>query len=83
MTTTNRKKGHDFERRVVAAFRSHGYPNAKRHDEQASGAVLGYDIENTGRKFIGIEMDDKYFAIAKERIEKAQEAHERSKETLF
>lgn len=27
---------------------------------------------NTGRKFIGIEMDDKYFELAKERIENAQ-----------
>lgn len=45
---TNRKRGHDFERRVVAAFRSHGYPNAQRHDESAPGAVLGYDLENTG-----------------------------------
>ncbi len=26
---------------------------------------------NTGRKFIGIELDDTYFEIAKERIEKA------------
>ena len=24
---------------------------------------------NTGRKFIGIELDDKYFNVAKERIE--------------
>ena len=26
---------------------------------------------NAGRKFIGIEMDDKYFEIAKNRIESA------------
>lgn len=27
---------------------------------------------NTNRNFIGIELDEKYFEIAKERIEKAQ-----------
>lgn len=31
----------------------------------------GVACANTGRKFIGIEKDEKYFAIAKERIEKA------------
>jgi hypothetical protein len=46
--TTNRKKGHDFERRVVAAFRSHGFPKAIRHDESIPGAILGYDIDHTG-----------------------------------
>ena len=29
----------------------------------------GVACKNTGRKFIGIEMDDEYFNIAKERIE--------------
>ena len=29
----------------------------------------GVACKNTGRKFIGIEMDDEYFDIAKERIE--------------
>ena len=33
----------------------------------------GVACVNTGRRFIGIEMDDKYFAIAQERINKAQE----------
>jgi DNA modification methylase len=28
---------------------------------------------NTGRNFIGIEMDENYFNIAKERISKAKE----------
>lgn len=32
----------------------------------------GVACVNTSRKFIGIEMDDKYFSIAKERIEKAK-----------
>jgi DNA modification methylase len=52
-------------------------------DNTMGSGSTGVACVNTGRKFIGIEMDDKYFAIAKERIEKAQEAHERSKETLF
>ena len=29
-------------------------------------------IQNANRKFVGIEIDEKYFNIAKERIEKAQ-----------
>lgn len=45
---TNRKKGHDFERQVTLAFRTHGFPNAQRHDESVPNAVLGYDLENTG-----------------------------------
>lgn len=32
----------------------------------------GVACVNTGRNFIGIELDDHYFSIAKERIEKAQ-----------
>lgn len=48
MAITNRKKGHDFERQVVLGFRTHGFPNAKRHDESVPNAVLGYDLENTG-----------------------------------
>ena len=31
----------------------------------------GVACVNTNRRFIGIELDDTYFAIAKERIEKA------------
>lgn len=34
-------------------------------------SIYGYACVNIGRKFIGIEMDDKYFEIAKERIENA------------
>ena len=33
----------------------------------------GVACVNTNRKFIGIELDDTYFEIAKERIEKAVE----------
>ena len=34
----------------------------------------GVACANTGRKFIGIEMDEKYFEIAKDRIDKAYQA---------
>ena len=34
--------------------------------------TTGVACKNTNRKFIGIELDDKYFDIAKNRIEKAQ-----------
>ena len=33
----------------------------------------GVACVNTKRDFIGIELDDKYFSIAKDRIEAAQE----------
>ena len=32
----------------------------------------GVACVNTNRKFIGIELDDKYFDVAKERIEEAR-----------
>lgn len=52
-------------------------------DDGSNGVILdcfvgsgttGVAAVNLGRKFIGIERDDKYFAIAKDRIEKAFEA---------
>jgi len=33
--------------------------------------TTGVACANTGRNFIGIEMDEKYFQIAKDRIQKA------------
>lgn len=35
----------------------------------------GVDCKNLGRNFIGIELDDKYFKIAKERINLANEGN--------
>jgi DNA modification methylase len=35
--------------------------------------TTGVACVNTGRNFIGIEMDENYFNIAKERISKAKE----------
>ena len=39
-------------------------------DNTMGSGSTGVAALNTGRKFIGIELDDKYFNIAKERIEK-------------
>jgi site-specific DNA-methyltransferase (adenine-specific) len=41
-------------------------------DNTMGSGTTGVACVNTGREFIGIEMDDTYFEIAKERIEKAK-----------
>lgn len=43
-------------------------------DNAMGSGTTGVACANTGRSFIGIERDEKYFAIAKERIEKAMGA---------
>lgn len=40
-------------------------------DNTMGSGTTGVAAVNTGRKFIGIERDDKYFAIAQKRIEDA------------
>ena len=40
-------------------------------DNTMGSGTTGVAAANTGRKFIGIERDDKYFAIAQKRIEDA------------
>ena len=45
--------------------------NALVLDPFMGGASTGVACINTGRKFIGMELDDQYFNIAKQRIEKA------------
>ena len=40
-------------------------------DNCMGSGSTGVACVNTGRRFIGIELDDTYFKIAKERIEKA------------
>jgi len=42
-------------------------------DFTMGSGTTGVACANLNRKFIGIELDDKYFEIAKERIEKAQQ----------
>lgn len=44
-------------------------------DNTMGSGTTGVACMNTNRNFIGIERDDKYFQIAKERIEKAQNAN--------
>jgi len=41
-------------------------------DNCMGSGTTGVACVNTGRNFIGIEQDDKYFAIAKQRIEESQ-----------
>lgn len=43
-------------------------------DNTMGSGTTGVACVNTGRNFIGIERDDAYFAIAKERIERAERA---------
>lgn len=43
----NRAKGHDFERKVVNAFRNAGWLTAKRHLEFQAAECKGYDLDNT------------------------------------
>lgn len=43
-------------------------------DNCFGSGTTGVACANTGRKFIGIEMDEKYFEIAKDRIDKAYQA---------
>jgi len=40
-------------------------------DNTMGSGTTGVACVNTNRGFIGMELDDKYFEIAKERIEKA------------
>lgn len=49
-------------------------------DNTMGSGTTGVACVNTNRNFIGMELDDKYFEIAKERIEKAIAEGER---TLF
>ena len=47
-------------------------------DPFMGSASTGVACINTGRKFIGMELDDNYFSIAKTRIENAIREKERS-----
>lgn len=46
-------------------------------DNCMGSGSTGVAAVNTDRKFIGIELDEKYFNVAKERIEKAQEERDK------
>lgn len=45
-------------------------------DNCMGSGTTGAACANTGRKFIGIEMDEKYFEIAKNRVESAYSKNE-------
>jgi len=45
-------------------------------DNTMGSGTTGVACMNTNRNFIGIERDDKYFAIAKQRIEEARQANQ-------
>ena len=45
-------------------------------DNCMGSGSTGIACINTNRKFIGIEKEEKYFNIAKERIEKAEKEHD-------
>ena len=47
-------------------------------DPFMGSGTTGVACINTGRKFIGMELDDNYFSIAKTRIENAIREKERS-----
>jgi site-specific DNA-methyltransferase (adenine-specific) len=49
-------------------------PNETILDNTMGSGTTGVAAMNLGRKFIGIELDDKYFAIAEERIKQAFDA---------
>lgn len=48
-------------------------------DNCMGSGSTGVACVNTNRNFIGIELDEKYFEIAKERIEKANLEEQREK----
>jgi site-specific DNA-methyltransferase (adenine-specific) len=55
---------------------NHSSINDVIFDPFLGSGTTGVAAINTGRKFIGIELDEHYFNIAKERIEKARQAKE-------
>ena len=48
-------------------------------DNTMGGGTTGVACVNTNRSFIGMELDDKYFEIAKARINEALEKKEKKK----
>ena len=56
-------------------------------DNTMGSGTTGVGCVNTNRRFIGIELEDKYFSIAEERVKKALEEKRKEKEieapTLF
>ena len=57
----------------------HSYENDIILDPFMGSGTTGVACMNLNRKFIGIEKEEKYFNIAKERIEKAEKEYNDSK----
>ena len=51
-------------------------------DNVAGSGTTGVACKNTNRNFIGIELDEKYFEIAKKRIEESNSYNQTNKEAL-
>jgi site-specific DNA-methyltransferase (adenine-specific) len=74
--TNNNKNSHPTQKPVALLeylIRTYTLEGETVLDNTMGSGSTGVACVNTGRKFIGIEMDDKYFAIAQERINKSQE----------
>lgn len=72
----NRERGHHPTQKPVALLKylikTYTLEGETVLDNTMGSGSTGVACVNTGRKFIGIEQDDKYFAIAQKRITEAQ-----------
>jgi len=71
----NDKKIHPFQKPIKLLERIVGigcYENGIVLDPMMGSGTTGVACKNLGRDFIGIELDEKYFEIAKQRIEGTQ-----------
>lgn len=76
----NGKKGHHPTQKPVALLeyliKTYTLEGETVLDNTMGSGSTGVACVNTGRKFIGIEQDDKYFEIAQKRIAEAQQPRE-------
>ena len=73
---TVRKTSHPTQKPVALMeylIRTYTNPNELVLDNTMGSGTTGVACMNTGRRFIGIERDEKYFEIAKTRITDAYE----------
>ena len=71
------KQNHPTQKPVALMeylIKTYTNPNETVLDFTMGSGTTGVAAMNLGRKFIGIELDDKYFAIAEERIKQAFDA---------
>ena len=76
----NRERGLHPTQKPVALMeyliRTYTHEGMTALDNCMGSGTTGVACANTGRKFIGIEMDEKYFEIAKNRVESAYSKNE-------